>query len=59
MCEYKEVLHLWRQSRCTKFFDDLEVSYVGFINIACAGALIPRSVFKGMLPYTSLQLQHY
>jgi hypothetical protein len=49
----------WRQSRCTKFFNELEVGYVGFINIACAGALIPRSVFKGMSPNTSLPLQHY
>jgi hypothetical protein len=26
-----EVLHLWRQSRCTKFYNVLEVGYVGFI----------------------------
>jgi hypothetical protein len=51
-----EVLHLGRQSPCTKFFNDLEVGYVGFIDIACAGALIPRSVFKGMLLDTSLPL---
>jgi hypothetical protein len=38
MCEYAEVLHVWRQNHCTKFFDDLEVGYVGFFDIACAGA---------------------
>jgi hypothetical protein len=58
MCEYVEVLQLQRRSHCTKFFDDLEVSYVGFIVIACVGALIPRSVFKGMSPNTSLPLQY-
>jgi hypothetical protein len=58
MCEYAEVLHLWSQIRCTKFFNDLEVGYVGFIDIACAGVLIPRSVFKGMSPNTSLPLHH-
>jgi hypothetical protein len=50
---------VWHQSICTKFFNDLEVGYIGFINIASAGALIPCSVFKGMLPNTSLPLQHY
>jgi hypothetical protein len=50
---------LWRRIRHTKFFNDLEVGYVGFINIACAGVLIPRSVFKGMSPNTSLPLQYY
>jgi hypothetical protein len=54
-----EVLHLWRWSRWSKIFDDLEVGYVGYINIACAGALIPCSVFKGMSMNTSLLLQHY
>jgi hypothetical protein len=33
-----EVLHLWRQSHCTKFFNHLEVGYIGFIINACAGA---------------------
>jgi hypothetical protein len=50
---------LWHRSRCTKFFNDLEVSYVSFIDIACAGALILRLVFKGMSSNTSLLLQHY
>jgi hypothetical protein len=45
---------LWHRSRYTKFFNDLEVGYVSFINIACARALIPRSVFKGMSPNTSV-----
>jgi hypothetical protein len=59
MCEYAEVLQLWRRSRCTKIFNNPEVGYVGFISIACAGALILLSVFKGMSLNTSLQLQHY
>jgi hypothetical protein len=59
VCDYAEVLHLWRRSRCTKIFNDLEVGYLGFISIACTGALIPRSVFKDMSPNTSLLLQHY
>jgi hypothetical protein len=50
---------LCRRSRRTKFFNDLEVGYVDFINIACAGALIPCSIFKGMSPNTSLPLQYY
>jgi hypothetical protein len=50
---------LWHRSRCSKFFNDLEVGYVAFINIACAGALIPCLVFKGMLLSTILPLQHY
>jgi hypothetical protein len=47
MCEYMEVLHLWCRSCYSKIFDDLEVGFIDFISIACAGALIPRSVFKG------------
>jgi hypothetical protein len=50
------MLHVWRRSRCTKFYNDLEVSYVGFIDIACEEALILRPVFKGMSPNTSLPL---
>jgi hypothetical protein len=38
MCEYTEVLLVWRRSRCIKFYDDLEVGYIGFIIKACAGA---------------------
>jgi hypothetical protein len=59
VCDYAEVLHLWRRIRCTKIFNDLEVGYVGFISIACTGALIPHLVFKGMSSNTSLPLQHY
>jgi hypothetical protein len=36
-----EVLLVWRRSHCTKFFNDLEVGYVGFIGFiinAYAGA---------------------
>jgi hypothetical protein len=33
-----EVLLMWRQSRCTKFYNDLEVSYVGFIINTSMGA---------------------
>jgi hypothetical protein len=58
VCEYAEVLQLWSQIHCTKFFNDLEVGYVSFIDIAYAGVLIPRSIFKGMSPNTSLPLQH-
>jgi hypothetical protein len=54
-----EVLHVWHWSRCTKFFNDFEVGYISFLDITLAGALIPRSVFKGMSPNTSLPLQHY
>jgi hypothetical protein len=36
--------HLWDQSRFAKFFNDLEVGYIGFIINACAGAKSPRSV---------------
>jgi hypothetical protein len=36
-----EVLLVWHRSHCTKFFNDLEVIYIGFIDIACAGALNP------------------
>jgi hypothetical protein len=38
VCKYVEVLLVWRQSPCTKFFNDLEVGYVGFIINTCAGA---------------------
>jgi hypothetical protein len=38
---------MWRRSRCSKFFNDLEVGYVGFINIACAGALNPVFGLQG------------
>jgi hypothetical protein len=38
---------VWRRSRCTKFFNDLEVGYVGFIDIACAGALNPAFDLQG------------
>jgi hypothetical protein len=37
MCEYAEVLLVWRRSRCIKFYDDLEVVYVSFIINVCAG----------------------
>jgi hypothetical protein len=50
---------VWCRIRCTKFFDDLEVGYIDFTNIACAGALIPRSVFKGMSPNFYLPLQYF
>jgi hypothetical protein len=30
--------HLWHHSHCAKFFNDLEVGYVGFIINACVGA---------------------
>jgi hypothetical protein len=42
----------------SKIFDELEVGYVDFTDIACAGALIPCSVFKGMSPNFCLPLQH-
>jgi hypothetical protein len=35
--KYAEVLLVWCRSRCTKFFNNLEVGYVGFIINACAG----------------------
>jgi hypothetical protein len=35
--------------------NNLEVGYVGFINIDCAGALIPRSIYKGMWKSIFLQ----
>jgi hypothetical protein len=35
VCEYAQVLHLWRRSRR---IDDLEFGYVSFIINACAGA---------------------
>jgi hypothetical protein len=38
VCEYAEVLLVWHRSRCIKFYEDLEVDYVGFIINACAGA---------------------
>jgi hypothetical protein len=38
VCEYAEVLHLWRRSGCIEFFDDLEVGYIIFIINAYAGA---------------------
>jgi hypothetical protein len=38
---------MWHRSRCSKIFDDLEVSYVGFIDIACAGALNPVFGLQG------------
>jgi hypothetical protein len=59
VCEYAEVLHVWRRSHCTKFYNNLDVGYVGFIINACAGAKSPCSVFKGMALNTSLPLQHY
>jgi hypothetical protein len=37
MCEYVEVLLVLRQRRCIKFFNDLEVGYIGFIMNAYAG----------------------
>jgi hypothetical protein len=48
VCEYVEVMHVWHRSHCSKFYNDLEVGYVGFIDITCAGAFIPHLVFKGM-----------
>jgi hypothetical protein len=33
-----EVLLVWRRRRCTKFYNDLEVSLVGFIINASVGA---------------------
>jgi hypothetical protein len=33
-----KVLLVWRRSRCSKVFDDIEVGYVGFIINAFAGA---------------------
>jgi hypothetical protein len=48
---------MWRRSRCTKFFDHLEVGYVGFIDIACPGALVSHSFFKGMSPNTSFTIE--
>jgi hypothetical protein len=41
VCKYAEVLLMWRRSRCSKIFNDPEVGYIGFIEIACAGALNP------------------
>jgi hypothetical protein len=41
------VLHVWCRSRCTKFYNDLEVGYVGFIGIARAGALNPAFGLQG------------
>jgi hypothetical protein len=38
MCKHAEMLLVWRRSRCSKIFDDLEVGYVGFIINACVGA---------------------
>jgi hypothetical protein len=36
MHQYTEVRHVWRRSHCTKFYNDLEVGYVDFIDIAHA-----------------------
>jgi hypothetical protein len=44
MCKYAEVPLVWHQSRCTKFFNNLDV---GFIDIACAGALNPAFGLQG------------
>jgi hypothetical protein len=41
VCKYTEALLVWRRSHCTKFFNDLEVGYIDFIDIAFAGALNP------------------
>jgi hypothetical protein len=38
---------VWHQSRCSKIFNDLEVGYVGFIDIACAEALNPAFGLPG------------
>jgi hypothetical protein len=47
VCKYAEVLLVWHRSRCSKIFNDLEVSYVGFIDLACAGALNPVFGLQG------------
>jgi hypothetical protein len=49
VCKYAEVLLVWRRSRCSKIFNDLEVGYVGFIDIACAGALNPAFGLQGIV----------
>jgi hypothetical protein len=38
---------VWCRSCCTKFFNDLEVGYIDFIGIACAGALNPAFGLQG------------
>jgi hypothetical protein len=45
--EYAEVLLVWNCSHCSKISIDLEVSYVIFIDIACAGALNPAFCLQG------------
>jgi hypothetical protein len=38
---------MWRLSRCSKIFNDPEVGYIGFIDIACAEALNPTFGLQG------------
>jgi hypothetical protein len=38
---------MWRRSRCSKIFNDLEVGSVDFIDIAGAGALNPAFGLQG------------
>jgi hypothetical protein len=47
VCEYAKLLHVWHQSHCTKFYNDLDVGYVGFIINACAGGKIPAFGLQG------------
>jgi hypothetical protein len=55
------VLLVWSRSRCSKIFNDLEVGYVGFIDIACAGALNPAFGLQGYVTeyLFTVTLQHY
>jgi hypothetical protein len=55
MCKYAEVLLVWRWSHFSKIFSDLEVSYIGFIDIARAGVLNPAFSLQGYVteyPFT-------
>jgi hypothetical protein len=45
--QVREVLLMWCQSRCTKFFNELEVGYVGFVINTCAGGVIPVFRLQG------------
>jgi hypothetical protein len=47
------VLLVWHRSRFSKVFDELEVGYVGFIDIACARALNPAF---GLQEYVTILL---